>query len=692
MDSHGVDMRYVIRGAIVLLLAIAAFFSWKAYHVYRDVKNIVVPVPRTTGEPTLTIPPLNGNQRTNFLVLGSDNDRKKQEKNPLSQSMIVVSVDPTTYKVILMSIPRDFYVPIRGHGMQKIDLAFKLGQLHGGGFAGGVALARSTVERLFGITIDYYAWVGLNGFTKVIDTFNGVTVDVKYPVLDDSYPNDLSASDPYGFKRIFIPPGWQHLDGTTALEYVRSRHGAYIGDFGRSERQQQVLLALNKKATVFGVLTNIVQLADSLSQSVRTDLDISQDYQVEQLARRIKPGDVTQVVLAPPSYSRLGYAGPQSVVYPNWPAIHARVHQLFTTAPAASPITQPSPEPTPVIHASPTVPSLHATATARPRPAVTPRPRPSATVMPQQAPSPQIPAFTRLPGRLLFVQGGNIFMLDRNRNLRQLTFTGDAAMPNPSPDERYLAFVRFPGGQYESNLWILDLRTHREWQVAHIPAPDVRNHLWAAWPSWTRDERRLVFSWDYQKVATAPSDARSSALAIWTIGTHGEQPVRITTPNLGAAGDLEPRMRSHSSTQFTYIKWSYAPISFQPYSQLALWDTSSGKSWTLTPAGGRVIQEAWDGAGKAVAFVRLNPRGQDEMAAAPVIQKKGAWQLGARIVLAQGQIAQPAFTPEGKWASYLKVSGDGFDLYLVPSHGGTPVRIPEVGSAIDARWHPVWMR
>jgi LCP family protein required for cell wall assembly len=188
------------------------------------------PVPETTAaalplaENTDTIGVLLPNRRFNVLLLGSDDDLKFPSNAVLTQSMIVVSVDPTTPDVSMISIPRDFWVPIANYGYQKIDVAYEVG---------GIALARATVERLFGIKIDYYAWVGLNGLVQVIDTLGGVDLTVQHPILDEMYPDDLNSEDPYAFFRLYIPAGPQHLDGTTALQYVRSRHGNPISGVRR---------------------------------------------------------------------------------------------------------------------------------------------------------------------------------------------------------------------------------------------------------------------------------------------------------------------------------------------------------------------------------------------------------------------------------------------------------------------------
>jgi polyisoprenyl-teichoic acid--peptidoglycan teichoic acid transferase len=136
-------------------------------------------------------------------------------------------------------------------------------------------LARLTVERDYGITIDRYAWVGLDGFAKVINTLGGLDVDVTHPVVDDAYPDDTgsSANNPNSFKRLYMVPGPQHLNGQEALEYVRSRHADLVGDIGRTQRQQQVLQALKQKLNVGSIVTNLPQLYNDLKGSVFTDLN-----------------------------------------------------------------------------------------------------------------------------------------------------------------------------------------------------------------------------------------------------------------------------------------------------------------------------------------------------------------------------------------------------------------------------------
>lgn len=268
-------------------------------------------------------PGMPNQSRVNVLLLGSDNDAKFDNGAVLTQSMIVVTIDPGSKTVGMLSIPRDFWVRIPGYGYGKIDTAYELG---------GIALARRTVEEDFGIPINYYAWVGLVGFQKVVDEMGGINIDVLHPVTDNEYPDDLTGNDPYAYSRLYIPAGPQHLDGATALQYVRSRHGDLVGDFGRSQRQQQVLLTLKKKAEQPATVAKIPAMIGDLQDSVRTDFNLIEIAKYANFARQIQRSSIKQVVLSPPDYSANGTSpdGAQAVVYPNWRAIDAAVKELFT--------------------------------------------------------------------------------------------------------------------------------------------------------------------------------------------------------------------------------------------------------------------------------------------------------------------------------------------------------------------------
>lgn len=271
-------------------------------------------VPTPASQP----PPLDSSKRINVLLLGSDNDQKFQSNALLSQTMIVVSIDPRQHQVTLLSLPRDLWVPIPGHAEAKIDLAFA---------EGGEALARATVEKNFKIPIHYYAWIGLNGLVRVVDRVGGVDVDVLHPVLDDNYPNDFSGNG-WGTERVYIAAGPQHLDGRRTLQYVRSRHGDLLSDFGRSVRQQQVLLALERRTAGMDLVTALPTFARDLNGHVKTDLDLVRLTQFAIFMRGLHPGDVRQAFITP--YVRDGVSSDgQQILVADWPAVLAYMRQLF---------------------------------------------------------------------------------------------------------------------------------------------------------------------------------------------------------------------------------------------------------------------------------------------------------------------------------------------------------------------------
>jgi LCP family protein required for cell wall assembly len=263
-------------------------------------------------------PPLDSRHRINILLLGSDNDRKFRQDAVLSQTMIVVSIDPAHHQVTLLSLPRDLWVPIPGHGTAKIDWAYA---------AGGAPLARATVEKNFKIPIHYYAWVGLNGLVRVIDRVGGVDLDVLHPVLDDNYPNDFSASG-YGTERVYLAAGPQHLDGRHALEYVRSRHGDLLSDFGRSVRQQQLLLALQQRVAGMELMTALPALARDLNGHVKTDLDLARVTQLAFFMRGLRPADVHQAFITQFVRDARSPDG-QEILVAEWPAVTGYLRQLF---------------------------------------------------------------------------------------------------------------------------------------------------------------------------------------------------------------------------------------------------------------------------------------------------------------------------------------------------------------------------
>jgi len=281
--------------------ALAYGYSYFESTIQGPLVHFFRPVSRGNNEPAADDSAITG-RPWNILLLGSDNDNKYHFPVLLTQVMMIVHVDPANNSVYMVSIPRDswVYVPMNGE-MHKIDQAFLFGSAQHSNFDDGVRVARQTVEQDYGITIDRYAWVGLDGFAKVIDTLGGVDIDVTHPIVDDTYPDDTRANpnDPFAVKRLYLVPGPQHLNGLEALEYVRSRHADLIGDIGRTNRQQEILQALKKKLTVTSIIDHFQQLITDLAGKVYTDMSPQEILAFANFGRNLPSSGIQRITLGP---------------------------------------------------------------------------------------------------------------------------------------------------------------------------------------------------------------------------------------------------------------------------------------------------------------------------------------------------------------------------------------------------------
>jgi LCP family protein required for cell wall assembly len=317
-----------LRTLVLVALAIAlsatsgglAYFIPAAVTAYNATAQVVrVPTPspeEVLFSPSPSASPVSPGAFT-VLLLGSDDDSKFSADHVLTQSMILVRVTPATKQVVMISIPRDLYVPLSVGWTGKIDGAYSYG---------GASAAIATVQQNFHVHIDEYIWVGLLGLIHVIDTIGGVDVVATNPVLDDYYPLDVYGGNPYGYQRVAVMAGPQHMGGRQAMEYVRSRHSDLQSDFGRSKRQQQVLTAIRLKAKQLGP-GDVPSLAAAIGGEIKTSIGVDRIALMLPLAASFdNPDQIQQFVLASP-YSRGG--APDGSLYPNWGLILPLVHQYF---------------------------------------------------------------------------------------------------------------------------------------------------------------------------------------------------------------------------------------------------------------------------------------------------------------------------------------------------------------------------
>jgi LCP family protein required for cell wall assembly len=279
-----------------------------------DSNNVVAIVP--TPEPTAS------SGHLNVLLMGID--QRPDEVGPggdpgRTDSMILVSIDFDNHLVSMVSIPRDGFVVIPDHGNERVNAAYTFGELDGTG--GGPALAERTIEQLFGIHVDRYALVDIRSMQQVIDTLGGVWIDNPERLVDTQYP-----TEDYRTIKIDIPAGRQLMDGVTAVEYARTRHPD--SDYGRQNRQQQVLLAIRDRALQIDVLPRVPQLLPQVRDLVHTDISLMEAVQLANFGRSL---DASQIIrLAPDPKLTPSYVGPGGASYINLtPAYRAMVHAML---------------------------------------------------------------------------------------------------------------------------------------------------------------------------------------------------------------------------------------------------------------------------------------------------------------------------------------------------------------------------
>lgn len=243
------------------------------------------------------------NDRTNILILGVAGGN--HEGANLSDTMIFLSVNLKTGKIIMMSISRDIWVDSL---QAKINAAYAFGEEKRDG--GGFTLAKAAVSEVLDQPVHYTIKIDFAGFEKIINLLGGVEINVERTFDDYKYPiagkeNDECGGDPEylcRFEHLHFDAGGQTMDGARALEYVRSRQaeGDEGTDFARSRRQQKLIVALKSKFLSVQTLLNpgkIWQLKDALGESVQTDIDFSELDDFVKLFQKYKENKIENLVL-----------------------------------------------------------------------------------------------------------------------------------------------------------------------------------------------------------------------------------------------------------------------------------------------------------------------------------------------------------------------------------------------------------
>jgi LCP family protein required for cell wall assembly len=279
-------------------------------------------LPEPSNQPNVRL-----GERVNILLVGID-ALPHREGDRLTDTMMVVSLDPDG-RSAMISIPRDVYGTPLPDGRvynAKLNSLLEYANDRPEEFPeGGVGALKGAVGELLGIKIHYFAAINLLGFKQAVDAIGGVDIVNERDIIDPTYFDEYG--NHVGFR---LRAGPHHLDGHTALGYVRSRKGEGDNDFTRAERQQQLLAAVRKKLTAGNLVLSLPGLLDAVKNTISTDIP---GERFPALAVAIQESDVDRlerIVLQPPDYMTANLdPGAGYILIPNLEAIHAVVADMI---------------------------------------------------------------------------------------------------------------------------------------------------------------------------------------------------------------------------------------------------------------------------------------------------------------------------------------------------------------------------
>jgi LCP family protein required for cell wall assembly len=300
--------------AVVVSHAVVGTVAWSFYQAgsrifVGEADADVTPRPSTSAAvadlpvATPNITPETKESRINILLLGIDSSERRN--HALTDTLLVVSIDPESRKVAMVSFPRDIArFPLWTGGTfpndRKINSLMTYADAHRDQFPdGGLTSLTKELGYLLGVPIHYYAAINLDGFEAMINRVGGVTIDNKTAINDPTYGGWKDGR--IGFH---LSKGTHTLDGETALAYVRSRRGAGDNDFTRARRQQELLLALERKLSDPQMLPNLPGLLEDASRTITTNFPADRLSEMLVLGREVDDETIVRKVLGPPYATR----------------------------------------------------------------------------------------------------------------------------------------------------------------------------------------------------------------------------------------------------------------------------------------------------------------------------------------------------------------------------------------------------
>ena len=289
--------KIVLYGSVFILITIVGFTtqiiisgseatkSFGGIGILSQIKNLLL---KDKGDISGT-----KEDRVNILLLGIGGDGHQGPY--LTDTIILVSLKPEDKSVALISIPRDLYVTT-----ETFPNGTKINSIYARGNAqkerGGGELIKQAVGDFFGIAIHYYGRIDFNGFIALIDTLGGIDIHIDTAFTDNQFP-----AKNFTTKKVRFDAGENHLDGITALQFVRSRHGTNgeAGDFARARRQQKTLLAIKNELVTKSLLKphKINKLITLLGKSIETDMELWEIAKLTTAFDEIQEDAIARLVL-----------------------------------------------------------------------------------------------------------------------------------------------------------------------------------------------------------------------------------------------------------------------------------------------------------------------------------------------------------------------------------------------------------
>jgi len=316
----------IASAVVAVFLVTGGFLAWKGYSKFHKVfhgTTTVAALSKKTVAPDLLKG--EGDGRVNILLLGVGGPG--HDGPDLTDTIVVLSVDPVNNTAAMVSIPRDLWVkmPVNYFGsQQKINAAYESGKYHflgkldasngnAAAVQAGFAAADTTLKEVLDVNINYHLLVNFQAFRQAIDAVGGVTVDAPEALIDPTMAWENHNSS------ILAPAGVQQMDGVKALLYARSRETT--SDFARAQRQRQILVALKDKVLTAGTLSNptkIDGLMNAFGDNVYSDLSSQGATRLVSIMKKVSDTKINSVGLTdePHKLVTTGRVGTASVVLP----------------------------------------------------------------------------------------------------------------------------------------------------------------------------------------------------------------------------------------------------------------------------------------------------------------------------------------------------------------------------------------